>query len=318
LIDDWNDLRFVLAVAREGSFAAASKALGSGKGATKWTVARRIDELEARLGQPLFERGSPRMRPTQHALPLVEAAIETERRLQSLRLGGGREHTTARIRLWATEGMAAYWLPHSLTTFRHAQPLVQVQTVATMRLPDLDTSEADVAVTYDLPLRDDWVEIAASKMTFRVAASRRYLLAAGRPTCFEDLRQHPVLASPELPTTGAWRAWGDLIASHPNVAMIIDSSIAYGWATANGLGFAPQPIGLIERERDALEGFTFPEFEPSLDFYLICRRDIRQQPHIALFLQHLKRQIFEREPGPPDIPWDSRATVALGAEAPRP
>ncbi|HZD52352.1 MAG TPA: LysR family transcriptional regulator [Woeseiaceae bacterium] len=51
-MDDWNDLRFVLAVARAGALTAAAKALGIDHS----TAFRRLNALEARLGARLFER----------------------------------------------------------------------------------------------------------------------------------------------------------------------------------------------------------------------------------------------------------------------
>src|SRR3954454_16773112 len=50
-MDDWNDARFVLAVARAGGLVAAAKALRVDHS----TVFRRLSGLESRLG-PLFER----------------------------------------------------------------------------------------------------------------------------------------------------------------------------------------------------------------------------------------------------------------------
>src|SRR5690348_17987494 len=49
---DWNDLRFFLAVAREGSTLAAARTLGT----SQTTVARRIAALERALGIQLFEK----------------------------------------------------------------------------------------------------------------------------------------------------------------------------------------------------------------------------------------------------------------------
>ena len=47
---DWNDLRYFLAVARDGSTLAAAKVLR----VSQTTVARRIAALESALGFPLF------------------------------------------------------------------------------------------------------------------------------------------------------------------------------------------------------------------------------------------------------------------------
>ena len=49
---DWSDLRYLLAVAREGSSLAAARALRVNQS----TVHRRLVELEKRLGCPLVER----------------------------------------------------------------------------------------------------------------------------------------------------------------------------------------------------------------------------------------------------------------------
>ena len=58
---DWNDLRHVLALKREGSFAAAGRRLGL----DPTTVARRLRAIERTLGARLFERGTEgEMRPT--------------------------------------------------------------------------------------------------------------------------------------------------------------------------------------------------------------------------------------------------------------
>ena len=49
---DWNDLRYFLAVARQGSTLAAARSLR----VSQTTVARRIAALEGALGFPLFDK----------------------------------------------------------------------------------------------------------------------------------------------------------------------------------------------------------------------------------------------------------------------
>ena len=51
-MDDWNDLRLVLAVARSGALTGAATALGISHS----TAFRRLGALEARLAVQLFER----------------------------------------------------------------------------------------------------------------------------------------------------------------------------------------------------------------------------------------------------------------------
>ena len=56
---DWNDLRYFLAVAREGSTIAAADALKVNQS----TVQRRLAALEEKLGRKLVERSPHRLLP---------------------------------------------------------------------------------------------------------------------------------------------------------------------------------------------------------------------------------------------------------------
>ena len=57
---NWDDLRFIVTLAREGRLATAARRLR----VDQTTVARRLRALEESLGTPLFERSDGRWRPT--------------------------------------------------------------------------------------------------------------------------------------------------------------------------------------------------------------------------------------------------------------
>src|SRR5262249_49666672 len=57
---DWNDLRYVLAIARSGAHAAASRRLG----VNETTIYRRLARIESRLGSRLFQRIDGSLLPT--------------------------------------------------------------------------------------------------------------------------------------------------------------------------------------------------------------------------------------------------------------
>jgi DNA-binding transcriptional LysR family regulator len=72
---DWDDLRYVLALARCGSHAAGARLLG----VNETTLARRIAQLEARLGSKLFQRSGPALSLTE----LGEQAVNRAERIES-------------------------------------------------------------------------------------------------------------------------------------------------------------------------------------------------------------------------------------------
>ena len=71
---DWNDLRYFLAVAREGSTLAAARSLR----VSQTTVARRISALEEAIGVRLFEKRQAGYSPTTAGHELVRLAEQVE------------------------------------------------------------------------------------------------------------------------------------------------------------------------------------------------------------------------------------------------
>ena len=71
---NWDDLRFFLALSREGSVSRAGKALG----VNHTTVARRIGALEDQLGTRLFDRMADGYEMTQAAENMYEHALRIE------------------------------------------------------------------------------------------------------------------------------------------------------------------------------------------------------------------------------------------------
>ena len=72
---DWDDLRYVLAVAREGSAGGAARSLNVAHA----TVLRRIQAIEHDLGMRVFERLPAGLALTDSARPLLDAAQSIDR-----------------------------------------------------------------------------------------------------------------------------------------------------------------------------------------------------------------------------------------------
>lgn len=79
-MDNWDDLKFVLAIAKAGSVTKASRSLG----VTHSTVSRRLTALEDRMGTRLFDRLPEGFTPTVAGEEAVEAARRMEMEVVSL------------------------------------------------------------------------------------------------------------------------------------------------------------------------------------------------------------------------------------------
>ena len=73
-LGSWDDVQYVLAVAKTGSFIVAAEKLGTNQS----TVSRHVQRLERRLGVKLFDRYSHGMRLTPSGAGLIEKARNME------------------------------------------------------------------------------------------------------------------------------------------------------------------------------------------------------------------------------------------------
>ncbi|MBA1365455.1 LysR family transcriptional regulator [Burkholderia gladioli] len=140
-------LRTLIAIADQGSFAAAAQSLHLAPP----TVSLHVAELEARIGAPLLSRTRGRIRPSAIGELLIERARrllaemeatldDVERQVQGL---------AGRVRLGASTGAFAHLLPQVLARLRELHPDIDVQiAVLTSRdtLAQLSAGSLDVGL----------------------------------------------------------------------------------------------------------------------------------------------------------------------------
>ncbi|HYF08639.1 MAG TPA: LysR family transcriptional regulator, partial [Acetobacteraceae bacterium] len=104
-MEDWNDLRLVLALARAGTLSSAARTLGVNHS----TAFRRLNAIEGRLGVRLFERLPGGAYVATSAGERVAAAaerVETEAAALDREITGRDHRLTGRVRLTASETFA--------------------------------------------------------------------------------------------------------------------------------------------------------------------------------------------------------------------
>ena len=152
---DWDDVRYFLAAAQEGSVRAAAKRLGVNHA----TVLRRIAQLEQRLGAQMFEKLPSGYRLTEAGGEVLELAKEMETSSHKLetRVIGRDQSVRGLLRVTLTPILATHLLVPDFTDFARLHPDIEMDILTTGELANLTNREADVAirVVYDrktLPL----------------------------------------------------------------------------------------------------------------------------------------------------------------------
>ncbi|MDA0575634.1 LysR family transcriptional regulator [Burkholderia gladioli] len=211
-------LRTLIAIADQGSFAAAAQSLHLAPP----TVSLHVAELEARIGAPLLSRTRGRIRPSAIGELLIERARrllaemeatldDVERQVQGL---------AGRVRLGASTGAFAHLLPQVLARLRELHPDIDVQ----------------IAV---LTSRDTLAQLSAGSLDVGLVALPQAAVAG---LAIEPWRRDPMLAFlPEhwnapAQVSPAWLATRPLILNDVSTRLARQT---YEWFAADG--HRPQP-----------------------------------------------------------------------------
>jgi len=143
-MNDWDDIRYFLEVARSGNVTSAAKVLGVNHS----TVSRRIRTLEEKHGVRLFERIPTGYEMTTAASAIYELALELESTNQQVtrQLFGQDSRLEGEVTLTMPHDILDYCLIDELAQFREAYPDIQLNLLVAKGLKNLAAREADVAI----------------------------------------------------------------------------------------------------------------------------------------------------------------------------
>ena len=225
---NWDDLRFFLAVSREGSVSGAGRALG----VKHTTVARRIGAFESRLGTRLFDRSPDGYAMTQMAENIFERALEMEALAQGVdRQVFGRDAELAGpLKLTAAHDLAVRLILPKLRGFTTAYPHIDLQLLATTGLVDLSAREADIAVRLTAKPPDYLVGREVMRMQHGVYGTTRTLRKLADPVDVILFR-----GDPEFP------AWVTENFRSARTVLRLDDVSSMAAATRNHLGLSRMP-----------------------------------------------------------------------------
>ena len=147
---DWNDLKFLLALLREGKLSQAGRKLG----VSDTTVARRVRQLEQSLGTTLFIRSANgRYKPTDAALEMLPHAETIEAGNSAIRAvsGEGAQSATGTVRVSSVPVIVNRFLVPNLAALKHLHPNLTIELVPTSGNLDLSKREADLALRFARP-----------------------------------------------------------------------------------------------------------------------------------------------------------------------
>lgn len=281
-MDDWNDLKLALAIARAGSLTAAARALRVAHS----TAFRRLGALEQRLGVRLFERlpGGVYV-PTAAGERIAAAAerVETETASLGRELLGADLSLSGRLRVTCPESIAHVFLTRWVAEFRREHPGVTVEMVADHRVLSLSRREADVALRASRPREGDLHGRKLAEVGSTLYA-RPNLLKRYGPLAAGDYGRHPFIAWEEG-VTGINTA--DWLTRHvPDTAVVYrsNSMINQRVAAREGVGVALLPYYFGDAEPALVRAVPAPLPELNRELWIVTHRDLKRTARVQAFI----------------------------------
>jgi DNA-binding transcriptional LysR family regulator len=284
---DWNDLRFLLAVARHCSTTAAGKALGLSQS----TVHRRIGALEAGIGKQLVTRHASGSRLTDFAtalLPqaeLVAAAVtDIERQIAE------SAHATAgTVRMTCPEPIV-FRLTQSafLDRFHECHPGLHVEFVTSDRYIDLTQGDADVALRSG-DTDADLVGMKVANSHWAVYAARTYVERHGAPQSEAEMAAHPLVSLDDAARNHRAPTWLRAVAPGARISASSSSVLGLVSAVKSGVGIGALPTALGDAEMDLVRVLG-PIAAMTRSWRLLTTASLRRTPRIAAFFDFVKSE----------------------------
>lgn len=152
---DWDDLRFFLALFREGSLRKAAHALGVNHG----TVLQRLKRLESMLGARLFDRTRGGFVPTEAGQDLAAHAARMEESFRTIRaaIGGRDDALEGTIRASVPFALFEAGLSDVFAAFTARYPGIEIDLDIGDRFSRLADLEADLSVRMAFAVDDEAV-----------------------------------------------------------------------------------------------------------------------------------------------------------------
>lgn len=281
---NWDDLRYFLAVAADGSLSAAARTLRVNPA----TVSRHVDALEARFEVRLFDRRQDGYGLTEAGEKLATRArsIETEMFGLARSFDAEDRGLTGTVAVTSTESLIVPFLIRNLPLLQDRHPGIRLQIVNEYRFLNLSRREADVAIRMARPEQGDLVIRRIGTLGFGLYASPAYLEAHGAPRAAAEMADHAVIDWLDGFPENAPVSWlRQQMAGRP-AAFATNPASARLAAARAGVGIALAPCMVAEEVRDVVRVLPGTEI-PGVDLWLLVHRDLSKLARIRAVLDFI-------------------------------
>ena len=282
---NWDDLRYVLALHRQGSHKGAARLLR----VAPTTVSRRITALEHNAGTKLFVRTRERVNTTPAGLMLSRHAerIEAEVAAAERASLGSAKGLAGPLRVTGGDALINHVVIPALDQLLSANPEMAIELRTETAVVDLSRREADVALRLVRPKEPALVARRIGELPFGIFASEAYLERHGKPrTLAAAAAAHRFIGYHGALDHLSQVRWLHRAVRPIRYALRASTLTSQVVACGEGLGLALLPIFSAKRDLRLRQLFT-GHTAPSRELWIVFHSDLRGDPRISKFSEWL-------------------------------
>lgn len=270
---DWNDIRYVLSVAEQGTLQAAAAELG----VNHTTVWRRIQALEKSMGTQLFITNRNGYRLTDAGSEVLAHAKAMSANVDAIDriMSGQTKELSGLLRVTAPFSMANQIIPSLVKEFQDQYPTIRFEILSKNSALDLERREADIAfrATNDVPDNLIGRELGFSKWSLYISPN----LYDGGALSLDEIAQFPIIGYREF--TAPSGLWFEKTFKHISKAVTCTAIETAATCARLGMGVALLPQVSVE---GLTEIYTLPnKFGASI--WLLTHRELRSSARLKAF-----------------------------------
>jgi DNA-binding transcriptional LysR family regulator len=285
---DWEDLRIFVALAKYGSLSATARALSVNHA----TIARRIQSLEAALGEKLVERRPDGYILTPGGARILGPAHDMATAAETVARGSGSEALQGVVRINAPPALTHGFLVEALAKLAAQHSGLDIDLATDFRYVSLERRETDIALRMSRPLDGDIIarQLLTMAYGFYGTADQRQKLLDGEEVQLIGFDE----ANAALPES----VWLAQYFPRVRIAFRTSNHFLQAAAAEANAGIALLPH-YIARGRSALVPCQLQHSHPSREIWLVSRPQDRKDVLVRVVIDYLvkafeeKRALFE-------------------------
>jgi len=281
----WDDMKYFLAMAEEGSLSAAARKLT----VSQPTLSRRLTALEDDIGAELFSRTRTGLEMTSLGEELVQHARHMQDDVHSVErlITGHDSNLKGSVTISCIDIIGTEWLIKHIRPFHEKYPGITVEVTVANTTSDLLRGEADIALRMFRPMQNELIARKTVSMNYGYYACQEYIERKGKPEQFSDLANHKFILPHDdilaLTTKGNLRH-NKSIKKH--AVFRSNNLLALASAVREGLGIGAYSCLMAHGDPNMVRLFD-DQLVFSSDIWLVSHSDLRRSARIRAMYDYL-------------------------------